>query len=335
MAGAHGRDPHDEPRPDESPRRSTARFERDDIRFLGDLLGRTIRRLAGDEAYALVEEIRAATKALRLRHSVAEARALRDRLEALDLESLRTLTRAFGLYFDLINLAEQRARLRSIRARAAAPEPLAESVEAGLRQLRERGIDSTQIVALLQGGLVAPVFTAHPSESRRRTVREKLDTICRGLDRLEFTQLLPHERERELAAIAEEVETFWLTELVRAERPSVLDEVEQGLGVVAPTLFEVVPWIYRQIESSLARIYPDQPAAIPSFLRFGGWIGGDRDGNPNVTHVITAQTIRLQQEAVLTRYLKQVEDLGRRLSHAATRMPRAASENRAAAMPTF
>ena len=291
-----------------------------DIHFLGDLLGRTIQRLAGAEAYALVEEIRAATKTLRTQHSVAEARALRDRLEALDLDALRTLTRAFGLYFDLINLAEMRARLRSIRARAASPEPVAESVEAGLRQLRERGIDAGQIMTLLKGGLIAPVFTAHPSESRRRTIREKLDTICRGLDRIEYTQLLPGERERELAGIAEEVETFWLTELVRAERPSVLDEVDQGLGVVAPTLFDVVPWIYRQIEASLKRTYPDQPTRVPSFLRFGGWIGGDRDGNPNVTHTVTAQTIRMQQESVLTRYLEYIQELGRRLSHSATQI---------------
>jgi phosphoenolpyruvate carboxylase len=98
----------------------------------------------------------------------------------------------------------------------------------------------------------------------------------------------------------------------------VLDEVEQGLGVVAPTLFEVVPWIYRRLEASLKRIYPDEPTTVPSFLRFGGWIGGDRDGNPNVTHAVTAQAIRLQQEAVLMRYLDKVQELGRRLSHAAT-----------------
>lgn len=290
-----------------------------DIHFLGDLLGRTIRRLAGDDAYALVEEVRAATKTLRTEHSVDKARALRDRLEVLDLEALRTLTRAFGLYFDLINLAELRARLRSIRIRAAAPEPVADSIEAGLTQLRDRGVSALKIAKLLDEGLVAPVYTAHPSESRRRTIREKLDTICANLDRLEYMQLLPNERDRAQATIAEEVETFWLTDLVRSERPSVLDEVAQGLSVVAPTLFEVVPWIYRQIESNLKRIYPDQSVHVPGFLRFGGWIGGDRDGNPNVTHAVTAQAIRLQQESVLSRYLEKIQELGRRLSHSARR----------------
>lgn len=291
-----------------------------DIHYLGDLLGETIRRLAGDRAFTLVEEVRAATKALRTRHSVEEARLIRDRLETLDLSALRTLIRAFSLYFDLINLAEQRARLRSLRVRLETPEPVPESVEAALRQLRDRGIGAEQVASLLQGGLVAPVFTAHPSESRRRTLREKLDAISRGLDRLEYSQLLPREREIEQAAIAEEVETFWLTDLVRAERPTVLDEVNQGLGVVVPTLFDVVPWIYRQMEASLSRVFPDRPVEVPSFLRFGGWIGGDRDGNPNVTHSVTAQTIRTQQEFVLTRYLDLIQNLGRRLSHSAERI---------------
>ncbi len=291
-----------------------------DIRLLGDLLGRTIRRLAGEEAYALIEEVRAATKSLRAQHSVESARELQQRLASLDLNKLRTLTRAFGLYFDLINLAEMRARLRAIRARAASPEPVADSIEAGLCQLSKRGVTALQISNLLSDGLVAPVFTAHPSESRRRTIREKLDMICRGLDRLEYTQLLPGDRDRESATISEEVETLWLTDLVRAERPSVLDEVDQGLSVVAPTLFEVVPRIYRQFEACLKRIYPDQSMTVPSFLHFGGWIGGDRDGNPNVTHTVTAQTIRLQQETILTLYLEKIQDLGRRLSHAAARI---------------
>lgn len=313
-------DPAGIARADEPPVDPVQRALSDDIRFLGDVLGQTIRRLAGEDAFALVEEVRAATKALRAEHSVEKARALRDRLDALDLNGLRTLTRAFDLYFDLINLAEQRARLRAIRTQAQLPAPVSESIEAGLRELRDRGIRGTEIVKLLRGGLVAPVFTAHPSESRRRTLRKKLDAICRGLDRIEYSRLLPREHERELAAIAEEVETYWLTELVRAERPSVLDEVDQGLDVVGSTLFEVVPWIYREFEVSLHRLFPDGPKGVPSFLRFGGWIGGDRDGNPNVTHAITTQTIRMQQERVLMRYLELMQELGRRLSHSAARI---------------
>ena len=132
--------------------------------------------------------MRAAAKALRANPSVDEARRLRDRLDRLDLPSLRTLIRAFSIYFDLINLAEQQARVRALRLRATetAPRPLGESPEAALWQLRERGVPAERVAALLRRALVCPVFTAHPSEARRRTMLEKLEAIARRLDRLEY-----------------------------------------------------------------------------------------------------------------------------------------------------
>src|SRR5579871_659964 len=137
-----------------------------DIHLLGDLLGAVIRRLAGDQAFALVEGVRTAAKALRAQPSLEEARRLRDSLDTLDLSSLRTLVRAFSVYFDLLNLAEQQARVRSNRLRTlrTAPDPLAESPAAALRQLRERGIRAEQVAELLQRALLCPVFTAHPSK---------------------------------------------------------------------------------------------------------------------------------------------------------------------------
>lgn len=288
-----------------------------DIRFLGNLLGTAIRRLAGEPAFELVEEIRAETKRLRAHPSLGEARRLRDRLGKLDLPSLRTLIRAFSVYFDLINLAEQRARVRTLRQRALETHhPVAESIDSALRQLRERGVDAEALVSLLQRSLVVPVFTAHPSEARRRTILEKLDALAAQLDRIEYSQLVPRERERALSAIAEEIETFWLSSLVRGERPTLQDEVRQGLGMVR-NLFEVVPWIYRELEASLQRVYPElADFRVPSFLRFGSWIGGDRDGNPNVTHTATAEALRLQQETVIGQYLIRVDDLKRQLSQA-------------------
>jgi phosphoenolpyruvate carboxylase len=201
-----------------------------DIHLLGDLLDATIRRLAGEEAFALVEETRAAAKALRAEPSVEEARRIRDRLDTLDLPVLRTLLRAFSLYFDLLNLAEQHARVRANRLRTLqmAPQPLAESPEAALRQLRERGVSAQEIADLLEQAQICPVFTAHPSEARRRTILEKLVAISQQLDRLEYSKVLPREREAAVAAIAQEVETYWLTDTVRAHRPTVLHEVQHG-----------------------------------------------------------------------------------------------------------
>ncbi len=320
-----------------------------DIRLLDDLLGQVIRRLAGADAFALVEEIRAATRQLRARPSVDEARRLRDRLDHLPLPDLRTLIRAFSVYFDLINLAEQQARVRVLRRRTHElhPRPLAESPEAALAQLRELGVPADQVGALLGRALVCPVFTAHPSEARRLTILEKLEAIGSRLDHLEYGRPLPHERQAALDAIAQELETFWLTDTVRTVRPSVLDEVQQGLEVVEGSLLDVVPRVYRHLEAALRRVYPElenrtqkadgkwqeatqnqeagdgsvtslSPAdclLVPSFLRFGSWIGGDRDGNPNVTHAVTPLAVRLQQEVVLRHYLRGVEELGRRLSH--------------------
>ncbi len=305
------------PVPIEHPKLAAHNHLSTDIRLLGHLLGDTIRRLGGDQALALVEEIRAATKHLRAYHSVADARALRDRLGQLDLASLRTLIRAFSVYFDLINLAEQRARVRMLRHRAQdTSQPVAESIAAALRQMHQRGVPAVDVAALLDGALISPVFTAHPSEARRRTILEKLQRITDQLDRMEYGRLVPRERDRAQALLAEEIETFWLSSLVRSERPTLQDEVHQGLGMLRH-LFEVVPWIYREIETNLMEVYPELTGyRVPSFLRFGSWIGGDRDGNPNVTPTATIEAIRLQQETVLGEYLRRIEQLWQQLSQA-------------------
>ena len=114
------------------------------------------------------------------------------------------------------------------------------------RQLRERGFTAEQVAAMLDRALVRPVFTAHPSEARRRTILEKLDAIATQLDRLEYCQLLPSERAEAISAITAEVETFWFTDIVRDERPTVLDEMRHGLGLVSDTLFDIVPRVYRE-----------------------------------------------------------------------------------------
>jgi len=306
-----------------------------EVSFLEGLLDDTIRRLAGGKALALVEEVRAAARDLRAWPSLAEARRLCDRLAGLSLAELRTLIRAFSVYFDLINLAEQRARLRSLRERVLhGAGPVSESLEAALIQLRERGVTPEEVGRFLHDALIVPVFTAHPSEARRKTILEKLERISAQLDRLESTLLAPRERRAAETAVTEELESFWLSALVRSERPSVLDEVRQGLGMVS-CLFEVVPRLYREVEEGLARWRLDpwtthggrtknddgqDPSsdscsiAVPAFLRFGSWIGGDRDGNPNVTAAVTAAALRLQQETVLRHYLARVEELGGRLS---------------------
>jgi phosphoenolpyruvate carboxylase len=293
-----------------------------DIAFFDGLLASIMGRLSGDNALKLVARMRTASRQLRLEPSIEKARALRDELSNLDLDSLRLLTRAFSIYFDLINLAEQRARLRSLRQRAmndAAPIP--DSLEAAVKQVREAAIKPEQLQEFMKKALVEPVFTAHPSEARRRTILEKLESISNQMDRLEYHQLLPRERQAALDAIIEEVEAFWLSSLVRADRPTVLDEVRQGLSMV-DALFDVVPRMYRELDAVLARVYPElEEVKAPGFLKFGSWIGGDRDGNPSVTHDVTLAAIRTQQTTILKAYLERVQDLGRRLSVTSQALP--------------
>ena len=289
-----------------------------DIRLLGNLLGEAIRRLAGDDMFELVEEIRAAAKGLRASPSPAAARRLRDRLAGLEVPPLRGLVRAFSVYFDLTNLAEQQARVRALRHRAARPgAPPAETAAAAVRRLAALGVPADEFADHLARATIGPVFTAHPSEARRRTVLEKLARVAHQLDRLESGGLTPFDRDAATRAIAEEVEGLWLTAAVRPARPAVLDEVRQLLGLVEARLLDVVPRVYRKVEAAVAEAYPGYRHPVPAFLRFGSWIGGDRDGHPNVTHAVTAEAVRLQQETILAHYLKRVEALGGRLSHSA------------------
>ena len=239
----------------------------------------------GEGGFELVEEVRGTAKGLRADSSVEEARRLRDRLGQLDLPELRTLIRAFSVYFDLINLAEQQARVRALRSRQreAGSTPQVESPGAALRGLRDRGVKAEEVAEHLGRALICPVFTAHPSEARRRTILGKIAAIAHQLDRLERGDLVPAERTRAVDAIAEEVETLWLSDIIREVRPTVLDEVRHCLNVVEGSLLDVVPRVYRTIEASLRETYPGHEWRVPPFLRFGSWIGGDRDGHPGVS----------------------------------------------------
>ena len=283
--------------------------------MLGNLLGNAIRQLAGEQAFDLEEEVRAAAKELRGNPSPEAAGRLRDRLSALDLPALRGLNRAFSVFFDLINLAEQQARVRALRYRASKPGAQTESAEAALKQIAERGISADEVADHLARALVVPVFTAHPSEARRRTVLEKLAAIAKLLDRIEYGMPTPSERDAALGEIAEKVETLWLTDAVRGARPLVIDEVRQVLGLVETRLLDVIPQVYRKLETAMAHVYPGDPERVPAFLNFGSWIGGDRDGHPHVTHDVTANAFRLHQETILGNYLKRIESFGGKLSH--------------------
>ncbi len=288
-----------------------------DLEQLGSLLDATIRRLAGDDSLQLSADFQAAAQTLRDAPSIARVRDVFGRLTNLALPELRELIKTFSIHFDLINIGEQQARIRTIHRRRlrSDPKPIGESPGEALRLLRDRGVEASTLWEYLGHAGIVPVYTAHPTEARRRVVLEKLGRIAEALESLDRPEVLPAERDSALAVVTEELETLWLTETVRSERPTVLDEVRQMLNIVKKTLFEVVPGLYRELEVAIRQVYPElQNKGVPALLRFGSWIGGDRDGNPFVTHEVTTEALRLQQETVLKHYLERLEDLKWRMT---------------------
>ncbi len=269
-----------------------------DIHLLGGLLGEILCEQEGQEVFDLEERIRALAKEWRATGSTSVFETLAELCEGLDVDAALPILKAFTTYFHLVNLAEEHHRVRVLRARerAADARPLRDSIAEAVQALRVRGVTPEEMQSLLDRLSIELVFTAHPTESKRRTVLEKLRAINTALYRLETQDLLPRERERLLADLRTHITLLWLTNEMRASRPTVLDEVHHGLWYFSETLFDVVPEIYRSLERALAQAYPGHSFRVPPFLRFGSWIGGDRDGNPHVTTAITAETFRLHRD---------------------------------------
>ncbi|KAB8139673.1 phosphoenolpyruvate carboxylase [Chloroflexia bacterium SDU3-3] len=286
------------------------------IHLLGDLLGDVIRAQAGDAAFELEERTRATAKDLRASGSPELAAELRATIARLSVADMQTLIKSFSIYFALVNLSEQLQRIWVLRERAMRrPEkPRSESILAAVTELKQRGIQAHAIQRWLDDALVLPVFTAHPTESKRRTTLDKIHRIGEDVQRVQDTSLLPDERYEAVAAIVEEIVALWQTDDIRFVRPTVIDEVKSGLYYFEQSLFSVAPRLYRELEDALRQHYPDHQWRIPALLRFGSWMGGDRDGNPFVTPQVTIEAIRLMRSAAINRHIASVEELSRRLS---------------------
>lgn len=305
---------------------------RSDIRRLGDLLGETLRNLGGVHLFETEERVRALCKSLRSSHSPAEERRLKKLLAGLSIDEAIGVIRAFSVYFQLVNIAEQHHRIRRKRfyelhtpdrpQRGSIAETIgrlaSECLKAGLspeelRRQMQYVVDRLEII---------PVMTAHPTEAARRTLLEKHRRLADLLTEFDNTDL-PQRRRSELAArLAAEVESIWLTDEVRQTQPTVLDEVNNGLYYFDATLFDAIPTLLDELDARLAEHVPGaklRDGASP--VRFGSWIGGDRDGNPHVTPEITWEAILLNQRLALRKYIATITDLGRRLSQSSRFAP--------------
>ena len=291
------------------------------IHLLGDILGEVIGELESPELFKTEERIRAAAKERRS-GKIEAAKQLEAEIDALDVDTARGVSAAFTTYFDLVNLAEEYYRVEQLRERESilSPKPLEESVGEAVATLKRDGVSSQKMQALLNELSIELVLTAHPTESRRRTVISKLQRLARLLDHLSSLRLPPREQEKTRSGIRAEVVSLWLTDRDRTTRPAVTDEVRTGLHFVESVFWDTFPEIYSDLEYALASHYPEVESPL-NWLRLASWMGGDRDGNPNVTHEVTAETLRLHRGLAVESHRRTLQDLARRLSISSQRLP--------------
>ncbi len=289
-------------------------FLRRDVRLLCWELARMVRQHGTGTLLDLAECLLQLARQRRAGDPQAAA-AIAERLAGLDVCQLQQLVRMEGCYLELTNLAEDRHRARVLRQRddAAFPAPRGESIGAAVDALCAAGMSPQEMQELLDRLDICPVFTAHPTEAKRVTLRRLLGRMRATLEDFDRRVLLHRQREDLLQRLQGELMCFWETETVRPLKPSVLDEVARTL-YVAGTLWQVVPQLFRDLRRGLRRNYGNFPFRVGRFLHFGTWIGGDRDGNPFVTAEVTRQTLELLRGDALRRHLETCRDLESRLS---------------------
>ena len=302
---------------------------RADVRKLGEILGDCMKRHGGRELFETEELIRGLSKSLRRdfhrsgERRSAPARELLALLRSLDRRKAIGVIRAFAVYFQLTNIAEQHHRIRRRRyyALETAERPQPGSLAHLFTRLARSRADAGALFGMLKRLAVEPVITAHPTEAVRRSVLEKHRRIADLLSELDRRDLPPLAREQVVHSLEKEVESIWLTDELRRYQPEVLDEVSNALYYFDDVLFDAVPDLIEELHR-VAPLVPGLVLAEPiAPLRFGSWVGGDRDGNPHVTAEVTWETLNRHRALVLSKYRKSVDDLGARLSESERHCP--------------
>lgn len=295
----------------------------EDIRLLGRILGDIIREQEGEAVFALIEQVRQLSVAFRRDHDHAADKALKKLLKDLSTDQTVSVIRAFTYFSHLANLAEDRHHIRRRAVHERAGNTQEGSIEVALSRLRWAGITPDEIAQTLASAYVSPVLTAHPTEVQRQSILQAEHDIAQLLverdDMLARAQLFNSARDaltpRQLAAneaqLRARVAQLWQTRLLRYSKLTVADEIENALSYYEATFLREVPKLYAALEEAL------DGRAVHSFLRMGQWIGGDRDGNPNVTAQTLELALRRQSEVALRHYLTEVNYLGAELSMSA------------------
>ncbi|WP_409258814.1 phosphoenolpyruvate carboxylase [Paraburkholderia bannensis] len=302
----------------QSGRNGRARDDKDqplfeDIRYLGRLLGEVLREQEGDAVFDVVETIRQTAVRFRREDDNAAALALEKQLRALSPEQTVSVVRAFSYFSHLANIAEDRHRNRRRRIHdLAGSAPQAGTIAHSLERLAQAGAAATPVLQqFFNDALIVPVLTAHPTEVQRKSTLDSQHDIARLL--AEREQPLTHrEREHNEALLRARVTSLWQTRMLRDARLTVGDEIENALSYYHTTFLSEIPALYGEIETQLKE--HGLAARLPAFLQMGSWIGGDRDGNPNVTAATLEDASERQAQVILQHYLDEVHKLGAELS---------------------
>lgn len=286
---------------------------REDIRLLGGILGQIVRKHAGEATFELVEKAR--VESFRIRRDEIDRTELEELFRDIDVQDAISVIRAFSHFALLANLAEDihRERRRAIHVRAGDP-PQDSSLAATYSKLSAAGLTDEQVGSALADATVVPVITAHPTETRRRTVFEVQRRITDLMRFAGRTELTPAERDEVHTALNRQILTLWETALIRLERLQIQDEIEVGLRYYDAGFFEVIPRVNAELRAWLQEHYPTAGIADDPILRMGSWIGGDRDGNPFVTGEIVGMATRRAAETAVAHHLSELTTLAQELS---------------------
>jgi phosphoenolpyruvate carboxylase len=279
----------------------------EDIRLLGRILGDVIREQEGAEAFELIERVRQLSVAYRLKRDASAGRVLDRLLKNLSGDQTVSVIRAFAYFSHLANIAEDRHHVRRREVHERAGDLQEGSLAMAFERLFESGLRAGEIAGTLQQSHISPVLTAHPTEVQRKSILDAERAIAELVgerDRLATER----EREDNEALLRARVTQLWQTRMLRPVKLSVSDEIENALSYYPATFLREIPRLYRDIERGL------HGHAVPSFLRMGHWIGGDRDGNPNVGAPTLELALKRQAEVALRHYLTEVHVLGAELS---------------------
>ena len=289
------------------------------VKLLGNLLGNVLLSQAGAKVYDSVEKLRLGFIELHKQNDEKKRAQLMSMIDSLDAQTLSQVVRAFSTYFSLVNIAEEASqhqqRRDQLKHHTKDNHLWIGSFDSVVADFNELGMNSAQLQNLLDRLAYIPVITAHPTEAKRRSVLYALRRIFLANEKLDTPDLNPAQKKEAIDELEAQIQILWRTDEVRESRPQVRDEIKNGLYYFKESLFDAVPVIYKNLERRVRDYYPNEQISVPSFLQFGSWIGGDRDGNPNVKPETTALALHLQSQIALEEYVRRLAEIFKILTH--------------------